>query len=379
MDKKPERVLQVLGRLDRGGAEVMVMNYYRHIDRTQVQFDFLIHTTDSCDFTDEILALGGKIYSIPQLTVNNYFDYRVSLHRFFEANASRYIAVHGHMGRTAAIYLSIAKKYGLFTIAHSHGTGNTRDLRGFIYKIMAFPTRYVADSFFGCSFAAGRARYGNKVASSSRFSVLPNAFDVPLFRYNGKVRKEIRKELGFEGELVIGHVGRMMPVKNHRFMLEILQRLIQHGMHAKLLLVGDGPSRAGIEQAIVERDLVDRVVCVGSQPDIPKYLQAMDLFLFPSLYEGLGSAVVEAQSAGLPCIVSDVVPDEVAITDLVRFASLSNSADRWALILMEMVPTGERTRYNDEVGSSGYDIVQASQFLMRYYKERGCPDGCMHT
>ena len=209
------RVLQVIGIMNQGGAEVMIMNLYRKFDRNKIQFDFVENENDGAYFDEEILSLGGHIYHCPRFNGKNYFEYRRWWKRLFSEH-KEYALVHGHIGSTAAIYLQEAKKYGIKTIAHSHNIRGKRKNQ-FVYNFFSYPTRYIADYLFMCSKQAGIDRFGEEAASNSNKAFfVPNAIDTELFRFCESTRKIKRKELGIKNEeILVGHVGRFAEQKNH--------------------------------------------------------------------------------------------------------------------------------------------------------------------
>lgn len=366
----PIRVLQVIGIMNRGGAETMIMNLYRKIDRCKVQFDFVENSLEPAAFDEEILALGGRIYRCPHYNGKNHFSYVHWWKTFFREHPGEYPIVHGHLGSTAAIYLSIAKKHGAFCIAHSHNTNSMNGLGDLMYALFAYPTRFVADRFFACSKDAGISRYGKQIGNDPRrCTVLPNAIDVSKFLFNEAAQQSMRSKLGFsETQLVIGNVSRFAKQKNHLFLIDIFEKIHEKRANAILLLVGDGALRPQIESYIGEKHLQDSVILTGVQSDTWNFYQAMDVFLMPSLYEGLPVSLVEAQTAGLPCCVSSTVPREAAITDLIRFKALEASADEWCDFVLECAEMPRRNM-KKEIQAAGYDITATSKWLEDYYME----------
>lgn len=360
---EPIRVLHVIGVMNRGGAETMIMNLYRNIDRTRVQFDFVQNEGGPAAYDEEILSLGGRIYRCPRYRGKNHFAYTKWWNTFFAEHKGEYPIVHGHIGSTAAIYLSIAKQHGSYTIAHSHNTKASA-----IYQCFSFPTRFVADHFFACSEAAGRSRYGQRIGSdSTRCTVLQNAIDTERFEYSASSRQCIRTMHGIEsGKLLIGNISRFSAQKNHRFLLDVFEIIYEKNPNTALLLVGDGELRPDIEAAIAEKNLKDAVIMTGVQTNTWDYYQAMDVFLMPSLYEGLPVSLVEAQTAGLPCCVSTGVPQEAAITELVQFRPLEDSPEIWADWVLEraQLPRGSMA---EEIRRAGYDITDTARWLTEFY------------
>ena len=225
------RVLHVIGIMDRGGAETMIMNLYRHIDRNRIQFDFVVHTGAEGAFDQEINRLGGKIYHCPGYILMNHISYVRWWKGFFNARGRFYSIVHGHIGSTAAVYLRIAKKHGLYTIAHSHNTNGSLTGKELLYRMLSYRTRFTADYFFACSRQAGIDRYGKGILrQKERFKVFPNAINTAAFSFDGAARRRVREQLDIkEGTLLLGHVGRFQKVKNHRFIVQVFYSLLQEG------------------------------------------------------------------------------------------------------------------------------------------------------
>ena len=361
---EPIRILHVIGIMNRGGAETMIMNLYRNIDRTKIQFDFVENEGEPAAFDDEIRQLGGKIYRCPRYRGKNHLAYTKWWHEFFKSHKDEYPIVHGHIGSTAAIYLSIAKRYGAYTVAHSHSAG----IGSAMYRAYAYPTRYVADHFFACSRDAGIARYGKKVGSNpERCQVLKNAVDARKFVYDANLRKQVRDVLNIsEDTLVIGHVGRFVDAKNHMFLVDIFEEIHKQNANSVLLLVGDGDLRPRIEAKIAEKHLEHAVIMTGVKADVWNYYQAMDVFVFPSIYEGAPVSMVEAQTAGLPCCISANVPQETAITDLVEFISLDCGVEFWAERIVKR-STDPRRDMMRGIERAGFDISATSKWLEDIY------------
>ena len=365
---EPIRVLHVIGSMNRGGAEAMIMNLYRHLDRTKVQFDFVENTLEPAAFDDEIRALGGRIFNCPHYNVKNHLAYLRWWKRFFREHAGDFAIVHGHLGSTAAMYLSVAKRYGLYTIAHSHNTYGP-GLGSFLYRCYAFPTRYVADCFLACSADAGKSRYGSRVSSDpSRFHVLNNAIDTKRFAFDPAVRKTMRESLHVaENEILIGHVGRFVEQKNHVFLIDIFAEVFKRNKNVKLLLIGKEDAEQKIRAKVQSLGLSDRVIFAGVQEKTEQFYQAMDVFVFPSLFEGLGMAAVEAQTSGLPCIISDKVSKACILTeDLVSVCSLNDNPSTWATLALRRA-NAARFDHSDAIIAHSYDISETAKWLTEFY------------
>lgn len=328
MNTKPIRVLQVLGGLEAGGAESFVMNLYRAIDKEKVQFDFVKHIEHKGVFEDEITQIGGKIYRGPKYTGKNHFAYCRWWNDFF-AEHPEYHVIHGHVRSTASIYLKIAKKYGLVTIAHSHSTSNGSGISAIVKNIMQLPIRYTADYLFACSDKAGKWLYGEKATKQPNYRMIPNGVDLKRFAFHEEKRRQMRNQLKItEDTFVVGHIGRITVPKNHQFLVELFAAYHKENPKSRLLLVGDGELFEAVQQQCTQLGIREAVIMVGSRTNTEDYYQAMDLFVFPSLWEGLPVSVVEAQANGLICLLSDVITRDVDLTDQVKYLSL-NEKSRW--------------------------------------------------
>ena len=362
------RVLQVFHGMDCGGAETMIMNLYRHIDRTIVQFDFLVHTTKKCFFDDEIKQLGGNIYYVPYYKVTNGRQYKTALNQFFESHPEIKI-VHGHLGSCAHIYLQIAKKYGCFAIAHSHSTKpNGLSLKKILYRIFTYKTRRIADYFLGCSEEATNYRFGKKIAQSDICFVLKNAIDSKKYIYSDQNRTEIRSEFAIRKEdFVIGHIGRMDEGKNQTFLVDVFHNIYKKNRNSRLILVGSGYLKKELEEKVEQLGLKENVIFTGVRSDANKILSAMDVFVFPSLFEGLGIVAIEAQTAGLHVVCSDTIPKEVEVTSLVDFHSLNEPAETWANAVFKYSEPYVRSNMQQEIIKAGYDIRTTAKWLENFY------------
>lgn len=362
----PVRVLQVFAEMNRGGAETMIMNLYRNIDRSKIQFDFIVHTEDKCAFDDEIYKLGGEIFRVPTYKGTNHLAYVNKWKNFFEKH-QEYKIIHGHVRSTASIYLKTAQKYGLTTIAHSHNTSSGNGFSAIAKGVLQYPIRYVADYLFACSEAAGEWLFGNKACKKGNFHILNNAIDTKKFIFNNDIRDKKRKEFLIEGKFVIGHVGRFHPQKNHEFLIDIFKEVHDKNDNAILLLVGEGDLQESIQKKVYNLGLDNNVIFTGVRSDIPELFQAMDMFVFPSLYEGLGIVLIEAQASGLPCVVANTIPEEALITDNVKQVSLTGSPKVWTEAILKPVDSYERKSTYAKIKDSGYDIEESHRWLQEFY------------
>lgn len=360
------RILHVIGAMDRGGAETMIMNFYREIDKSNFQFDFLVHETRDCDFNQEIRRLGGRIYSVPRYKIYNYVSYKKHICDFFE-NHHDYDIVHGHICSCINIYLGVAKKYGIKTIAHSHASNFGVSLDTLFTKAVSFRTRYLADFFFGCSRQAGMDRYGKEIVNSNKFDVLNNGIKTELYLFNNHKRQKIRNELGIEDKIVVGHVGRFTYAKNHEFVIKVFKEIYGMNKDSVLLLFGRGELEDQIREQVRQEGLEKQVYFMGVVENIYDYLNAMDVFIFPSRFEGLGIALVEAQASGLPCVINNALPKEAVILKDVCKLSLKVGENIWAVACLKLVGETERYQCNLQIKESGYDIEAETLRLEKIY------------
>lgn len=361
------RVLHVLGQLNIGGAESRIMDLYRTIDRNRVQFDFVVHGDNKGYFEDEIKSLGGKIYHIPRFKIYNYYEYKKVWTDLIKANASLYKYIQGHMTSTASIYLPIAEKYGIKTIAHARSAGVDAGLKGKITKFMRINLLRKADYLFSCSKLATDAVFGEDAEKYKPVIFLPNCIDVSKFRFNSDTRNAKREELGLENSHIYGHVGRFHYAKNHEFLLNVFAEISKKDDRARLLMIGDGPRMQEIQGLATDLGIKERVIFEGMKTDVSSYYQAMDCFVYPSRYEGLPGTVVEAQASGLPVIMSDTICNEVAVTDLVKTLSLNDSYEKWANEAIKSTASC-RKEYNQRVIDAGFDVSIQTKKLMEFYE-----------
>lgn len=361
--KYPIRVLQVVTYMGRGGLETMLMNYYRHIDHSKVQFDFLTHREFDGDYDKEIKDLGGNVYHLSNLNPLST-SYKKSLNDFFE-NHPEYKIVHSHLDCMAGIPLKYAKLNNApIRIAHAHNSNQTKDLK---YPLKLFYKRNIkknANYLFACGDEAGKWMF-----NTDNFKVLNNAINARDYTFNINIRNDKRKEFGiFENSILIGHVGRFFPQKNHEFLIDIFNQFHKDYPNSYLMLVGEGELKTSIQDKVKILGLEDYVIFTGLRSDVNELLQAMDVFLFPSLYEGLPVSIIEAQAAGLPCLISDKVPIECKKTDLVYQLSLEDSVNTWADKIHELSHITRRDTY-EEIKQSGFDIVENAKWLENFYIE----------
>lgn len=361
MDSKPIRILHIVTYMGRGGLETMIMNYYRHINRSKVQFDFLVHRDFEADYDREILDLGGKIYRIARLNPFS-FKYHKELNDFFK-NHPEYKIVHVHQDCMSSIALKAAMKNNVpIRIAHSHNANQDKNIKYLIKRFyMRSIPRYATD-LFACSEDAGNWMFGGK-----SFEILNNAIDSDLFKFNTNIRDEIRNALNLNNKFVVGHVGRFDLQKNHSFLIDIFYEIQKIRTDSILLLIGSGDGELTIKEKVRKLNIEDKVIFMGVRNDVNKLMQAMDVFIFPSLYEGLGVVAIEAQASGLPVLKSDKVPDECVLTSNVLTLSLNDTPELWRTKTFEIINEFKRKDVSIDIIKGYYDISSNAKWLENYY------------
>lgn len=359
----PVRVLQIVTTMNRGGLETMLMNYYRHIDRTKVQFDFLVHRQEEGDYEKEILSLGGNVYRVPPL---NPFSpgYYKALNSFFSEH--RYDVVHSHLDCMSAVPLSVAKRHGVnHRFAHAHNKSQDKDIK---YPIKLLFKKFIpifANRLFACGKEAGDWMFNGK-----SYSVINNAIDAKEYIFNAEKREKKRRELSLGNSFTVCHIGRFNPQKNHSFIIDVFYEILKLDPQSKLLLVGVGDGQINIQEKVRKLNIENNVLFLGLREDIPDLLMASDAFLFPSLYEGVSLATIEAQASGLPCVFSDQIPYECKVSDSVTFVSLKESPCVWAEHLLTQKNGSHLSSFSDIV-KSGYDICNNAKWLEEFYMNKG--------
>lgn len=366
---QPIRVAHIVGKWVGGGVEAVIMNYYRKINKNKIQFDFIIDRDSTlCPPIAEIEKMGGRIIEISPY--QDMIQYSKDLKKIFlDGN---YKIVHSHINTLSVFPLRIAKKCGVpFRIAHSHSTTNKKEWKKNILKeiLKAFSKKY-ATNYFACSEYAGRWLFGNKTFENGKVTVINNAIDIDKFKYNEVIRNKIRKELNIENKFVVGNVGRFVKQKNHDFLIDIFNCIYKENEESILLLIGDGPLNNEIKEKVKKLGLDKQVKIMGIKENVNEYMQAMDIFLFPSLYEGLGIVVIEAQCSGLPCVVSDKVPEVVKILENVVFEKLNQDIEVWKKDVMNNLE--RKNKEFEKIVKSDFYINNEVKKIEKIYLKMGC-------
>lgn len=361
---EPIRVLHIVTYMGRGGLETMLMNYYRNIDRNKIQFDFLVHRDFEADYDKEIELLGGRIYRISRL---NPFSkkYLNELDLFFKEH-KEYKIVHSHLDCMAGIPLKYAKKNGIpYRIAHAHSSNQDKDLKYPLKLIFKRNIVKYANECFACGQMAGQWMFGGK-----EFQILNNAIDAKQYIFDYKKRNQVRKMFGIdESAFVVGHVGRFEAVKNHTFLLDVFYELLEKKENSVLFLIGDGSLKDEMKQKCEKLGINKKVIFAGLRDDVSDMLQAMDIFILPSLYEGVVVSGIEAQASSLPCLISEKVPMECEkVKGLVTQIDLAKGAKYWAQKALEKANHKRENTYS-AILKSGFDIQQNGIWLTNFYLE----------
>lgn len=368
MKKAPISVAQIIGKWLGGGVEAVVMNYYRHIDHTKIQFDFICDDDSTNIPYEEIEKLGGKVILVPPY--QKVIKYHKKLKKILKDG--NYKIVHSHINTLSVFSLFAAQCAGVpVRIAHSHSTTNKKEKKKNLLKQTLRPfSRVFATDYMCCSELAGRWLFGDKEYDKGNVYLLNNAIDIDKFKYDEELRKKKRKELNISDEtLVIGHIGRFVEQKNHRFLIDIFNEVHKKNKDSILLLAGQGPLMKEMKEKVNSLGLTKNVKFLGQRNDTNELYQAFDVFLLPSLYEGLPVVGVEAQASGLLCILSSDMTKETKVLDTTEFLSLKQSAEEWASKLLDAFNKYKRRDTKEELSYNKFNILIESKKLERKYFE----------
>ena len=357
----------VLASTNIGGAEMFVLNLLRNMDLSRFHVDLAVSFKEMKDgISKEVKDLGCNIFYLPYFKVYNYSQYVRAWNQFLTEH--HYDIVHGHASNSASIYLRIAKKHGCATIAHSHSAG----FRGgwfqrMVKAIIASGVTKVADYWFACSEKAAEHLYGKKYLNYNNYYTIPNAINVEKYVFSDEIRNKIRKELNLSEDVFLcGHVGSLTAPKNHSFLLDVFASVLLKKPEARLLLCGDGQLRADIEHKADSLGIRDKVIFKGIVRNVNEYMMAMDVLIFPSLFEGFPITIIEAEATGLPIVMSDVITREVDLTDYIYRYSLNDAPEKWASVVCEKRMI-KREKMNDIISVSKYNMKTAVNMIMSLY------------
>lgn len=363
------RILHIVGsNASISGVMNFIMNYYKFMNREEIQFDFLYFIEVDKNFNSEIEKLGGSVYFVNKPSLKNIYSTFKEFNDFFKNNAYKYKAVHLHEVYLVHFISYFCNKYGIkHLITHAHTTKYSDNPKNALRnKIMCLGLKHSATDYFACSKAAGEFYYGKRAVEKGLVKVIPNAIDLQKYKFNQTIRNNVRKELNIEDKFVIGHIGRMAPPKNQKFLLQIFKEIKKERINSILLMIGNGPLEKEIEAEIKRLNLQGDVILLGVRNDVPNLLMAMDVFLLPSLYEGLPVVCVEAQATGLRCVLSDNITKEVDCGNC-EFISLKGTVELWCEKILSKANLGSIHTINSAFLSAKYSIYTQSKILEKEY------------
>ena len=362
--EKPIRVLQILGIVANGGVEAVIMNYYRNIDKSKIQFDFVVHNDADENYINEVLSMGAKVYKVTPYN-KNIFKFMYEIYRIIKSN--QYQIVHSNMNTLSGFALFPAFLAGAkVRILHNHTTDSKEEkLRSLIKRVLRPFAKLFANQYWACSKLAAEWMYGKNAVMNEKVKIINNAIDLEKFKFNKEKREQLRKELGLENYFVIGHVGRFVKTKNHEFLIELFNEVLRRNENARLILIGDGKIKPQIEEKVEKLGIEIAVIFLGNRNDVADLYNAMDVFVFTSFYEGLGMVVIEAQVNSAPVITSSAVPEEAKVTDNIKFLNLHKSKIEWC----DAILNSERKEAvkNKNTLLKNFDIKSESKKLENFY------------
>ena len=366
--EEPIRVAQIIGMATAGGVESIILNLYKNIDRHQIQFDFFVESESILINKEEIEKMGGRVIIIP--SYKHLFKYEKELKRLFIEG--EYKIVHSNMNTLSVFTLRAAKKAGIKArIAHSHSTASMKEVLRSTLKYMLRPfSKVYANCYLACSQKAGEFQFGKRTFKKGEVRIIPNGIDVARFSFDIEKRNKVRHQYGInDDEILLGHVGRFVTVKNHDFIVRLFAKYNSINPKSKLMLVGDGPLREEIKSLAKTLNVDDKIIFVDPVSDTSPFYSAFDLFLLPSLYEGLGLVGIEAEASGLPCLFSTNVPEEAKLIDIVKYLPLEDKEDKWAKEILNIDFNIDRKSYGKELLNSKFNIKHSATEMLTIYKE----------
>lgn len=361
-----KKILHYVGCMNRGGMEMFIMNLFYHIDRKEMIFDFAIHGSSVGDFQEEIRNLGGQWYFFPPMR-KNPIKYRKAWRTFWKTHKGEYCAFHFHTNSLAnTIAIDEAAKAGIpIRIVHSHSSmankGRLQWFHDFLHQLHQKKIPDLATHLFACSDKAASWLFGGMKVGSMPVIQINNGIDIQKFQYNEKNRNHIRKTLGLDGLKVIGHVGAFLPVKNHKFIVDVIEKAYEMDSSIRCILIGQGCLFDEIKNLVATKKLEDVILFLGTQNNVHEWLSAMDIFVMPSLYEGLPVSLIEVQANGLPAIVSDTITGYVKLQNNMYYKSLSDGPIEWAKEIIEVINDNCRANNSDCVYAGGFDINETAK------------------
>ena len=369
---KPLRVLQVVHGLHCGGTEMVIMNWLRNMDLNKIRFDFALYTPEDNFFGKEVLSLKSRIFTITPSEFNSgktSWQLAYNLYRTIKSKGP-YIAIHTHEEQPFVAGLQmfaawLARVPKRFTISHVDRNNYSNEIKTHAFKLFLgrFLIRLFSNNRLAVSQAAGYAMYGKYLS----FDLIKNGIDVSQFALNINVREKFRRKLQISRDtFILGTVGRLVEHKNPLFTLQVFKELQNYIQDSKLLIIGKGDLKEKLVKQAQDWGLENKLIILQDVKDVYNYYQAMDSFIFPSLFEGLGIVLIEAQCNGLPCFASDVIPEEAFICNVHKI-SLLGSAQKWAEIIFKQTRNFCRTDKTDIIKKAGFDCIQVAKLIQERY------------
>lgn len=366
MSKNSDEILRVLVIMPAlnicGGMESFIMNYFRNIDRNKIIFDFITHDISDNSYEKEIIELGGQIYKLPPFSFGTLKNIRSLYKEILIKN--KYKIVHCNMANAAFIYLKIAEDLKVpVRILHSH---QDKAADTFSHVLRNIPLIVLGKKYANVNLACSK-QAGDYLFKDKKYYIVNNAIDYDKYKYNEEIRSKVRKELKLENSFVIGNTGRLCLQKNQSFLIEVFSAIVNIKNNAVLMIVGEGEKHAELRELTESKGISDKVLFLGSRNDIDELLQAMDVFVFPSIYEGLGISLLEAQAASLKAFCSDTIPKAANISNELIYISLEKSYEEWAKIIL--TNSDKILRSTDLSLNKDYDIKSEAIKLSELYSE----------
>lgn len=364
------------GLLAKGGTEAVMLNIYNNIDKSKFKIDFMFVGEEEDDFSDYSKYLkqtGAKLYYVT-IRAKNYRKYLSDIKEIIKNND--YDIVHSHMDASGVEFLKIARKYNIpVRVAHSHNTNhlsNPRNLKEIVHKLFLeierMKIRSYATHYIACSTEAGEWLFGRKRCQGKNYLLFKNAIDVSKYAFSDEIREIKRQELGLDNKKVIGHMGRFAHQKNHEYLIEIFKKIHEKDEDTVLVLIGEGELMHSVQEIVGNYGLTDVVYFLGSRSDVSELLQVFDIFVFPSRYEGLSVALIEAQASGLECVTSDSISPESKVTNLVHMLNLNESPEEWANTILKLLySSNNRSFAGDILIEKGYDMKSNVENIEEFY------------
>ncbi len=366
-----KRVLHVVSTLGVGdGTTSFIMNYYRNINKEKFQFDFLYFRENDNSYINEITSIGGKVQLIPEPSIKNIISYKKTISNVIDSLNYQYEIIHIHVPIFVTLLAPIfRKKYNSKIITHTHSVVYSYNpVKAIRNYLLTMPMKRMSDYFFSCSLESAKFWYGERFIKKANVEIIKNAINCKEFKYQNAIREKQRALLGIDNNIkIIGHVGRFSKEKNQKFLLQILKEILIFDSNVKLLMIGSGKELSKIKEYVKINNLNDNVFLLGQQSNVNELYQAMDIFVFPSVSEGFGTVLIEAQAANLKCIASDSITEEVDICD-VKFLSLKDDVKNWSEIIYKELKNSRGNNNMDEIKKKGYCIHEATKVLESLYE-----------